>query len=127
MSEKIKLVAGDTRPQLVFSITDDNTKLPIDLSNAATVVVLKFRQVGSTEVKATMACGKLAGKLNGDGTVDYTAPYNGLGVGGRAYMNWSATALDTEGEYEGEIEITFEDGGKQTIFEALKFKVRSQY
>jgi hypothetical protein len=127
MAEKIKLVAGDTRPQLVFAITDDHTGRPIDLSNAATTIALKFRQLGSTAIKDTMACGKLAGLLLEDGTISYEAPYGAPGVGGRAYMNWSPTALDTEGEYEGEIEITFEDGGRQTVFETLKFKVRSQY
>lgn len=125
MSEKIKLVAGDTRPQLVFSITDDVTGKPVDLSTAT--IALKFRKVGSTAIKATMVCGKLAGLLNADGTIDYTGIYAVPGVGGRAFMDWSTTALDTEGEYEGEIETTFADGGVQTVFETLKFKVRSQY
>lgn len=127
MGEKIKLVAGDTRPQLVFAITDDYTKLPIDLSNPATAVALRFRKVGASAVKEVMTCGKLAGLLNADGSVSYDAPYNVPGAGGRAFMDWSPTALDTEGEYEGEIEITFPDGGVQTVFETLKFKVRSQY
>jgi hypothetical protein len=127
MSEKIKLVAGDTRPQLVFAITDDFTKLPIDLSDPATTIALKFRKVGSSVIKETMTCGKLAGLLNADGTVSYQGLYAAPGAGGRAYMDWSPTALDTEGEYEGEIEITFVGGGVQTIFDTLKFKVRSQY
>jgi hypothetical protein len=127
MSDKIKLVAGDTRPQLVFAITDDYTKLPIDLSNPATTIALKFRQVGTSVIKATMVCGKLAGVLNVDGTISYDAPYGAPGVGGRAFMDWSPTALDTEGEYEGEIEITYPDGTVQTIFDTLKFKVRSQF
>lgn len=127
MSEKIKLVAGDTRPQLVFSITDDTTGAPIDLSAAGTSVSLKFRKVGSATIKDTMACGKLAGLLNADGSIDYTGGYAVPGAGGRAFMDWSPTALDTEGEYEGEIETTFAGGGVQTVFETLKFKVRSQY
>lgn len=125
--EKIKLVAGDTRPQLKFTITDDVTGLPIDVSEAGATVKLKFRQIGAAVLKDTMECGKMAGLVREDGSIDYTGPYAIPGAGGRAYMDWSATALDTPGEFEGEIEITFADGGVQTVFETLKFKVRSQY
>ena len=127
MGEKIKLVAGDTRPQLVFSITDDVTGQPIDLSHPDTSIALKFRKVGARDIKARMTCGKLSGRLAGDGGLDYAGAYVVPGAGGRAFMDWSASALDAEGEYEGEIEITFYDGGVQTLYETLKFKVRSQY
>jgi hypothetical protein len=127
MSEKIRLVAGDTRPQLVFSITDDYTKLPIDLSDPGTTVALKFRKVGTNVVKETLHCGKLAGVVKEDGSISYEVPYGVPGAGGRAFMDWSPTALDAEGEYEGEIEIQFGSGGIQTIYDTLKFKVRSQY
>ncbi|MET3134956.1 hypothetical protein AAKU55_005259 [Oxalobacteraceae bacterium GrIS 1.11] len=127
MGEKIRLVAGDTRPQLVFSITDDVTGLPIDLSHPATSVALKFRKIGARDIKATMACGKLSGRLDAMGGIDYADAYGPPGAGGRAFMDWSASALDAEGEYEGELEITFFDGGVQTLYETLKFKVRSQY
>lgn len=125
MSDKIYLVQGDTRPDLVFSITDQNTGLPIDLSTATTVV--KFRANGSTTVKATMNCVPLPGIVQADGTVSAAAPYNVAGFGGRVAMTWSPTALDTAGDFEGEIEVTFTDGTVQTIYDLLKFKVRSQF
>ncbi|WP_017879731.1 hypothetical protein [Janthinobacterium sp. CG3] len=127
VAEKIKLVAGDTRPQLVLSITDDVTGFPIDLSAPGTSIILKLRKVGVRDIKATLACGKLAGVLTSSGNIDYTGIYAAPGVGGRAFMDWTPGALDTEGEYEGEIEITFADGGIHTIFDTLKFKVRAQY
>lgn len=127
MAEKIKLVQGDTRPQLVFSITDETTGTPVDFSTAGTSAQMKFRPVGATEVKATMPCGKLSGIVREDGSIDYTAPYDVPGAGGRLYMNWSATALDTEGEFEGEIEITFSDNTVQTVYDAIKFKIRKQF
>ena len=125
MGDKINLVAGDTRPQLVFSITDEATKQPINLAGAS--VAFKFRRFGAKEIKATMPCGLLAGRLNEDGSIDYSGVSATPGASGRAFMDWSPTALDAEGDYQGEIEITFPDGGVQTVFESLRFKVRAQY
>lgn len=127
MSKKIRLVQGDTRPQLVFSVTDDNTDLPIDLSDPGTSAVVKFRETGSDTIKATMDCFKLTGIVLEDDTVSYDAPYNGLGTGGRLYMDWSADALDTDGSFEAELEITFSDGGVLTAYETAKFVIREQF
>lgn len=124
--EKIKLVQGDVRPQLVFSVTDESSGDPIDVSAATTVVRVKFRQVGAPTVKATMQCGKLAGKLNADGTINYAIPYDVPGVGGRVFMDWIAGALDTAGDFEAEIEIDFGSGETHTLYDLLKFKVRPQ-
>ena len=126
MSEKIKLVAGDTRPQLVFNITDEVTGLPIDVSTASAIMV-KFRAVGATNIKTTLVCQKLAGLVAQDGSISYLSPYDIPGVGGRAYMDWSLDALDTPGSFEGEIEITFSDGQVQTVYDLLKFQVRVQF
>lgn len=127
MSEKIKVVQGDTRPQLIFSITDQQTLAPINLSDSSTVTLVKFRPAGSATVKATMTCGKLPGVVLEDGSINFAAPYDVPGAGGRLYMNWSPTALDTAGDFEAEIEITFADGTIQTAFDTIKFKVRPQF
>jgi hypothetical protein len=33
----------------------------------------------------------------------------------------------TPGDYEGEVEITFADGQRQTVYDTLKFKVREDF
>ena len=48
MACHIQLVQNDTGPNIIVQLTDDNTKLPIDLSAGGTSAVLKFRLVGST-------------------------------------------------------------------------------
>lgn len=128
MAEKIKLVQGDSRPQLILSITDQDTGVPINLSESGTTVVVKLREAGVTAIKAEMLCGLLMGKVQEDGiTVDYASPWNTPGAGGRVYMDWEPGALSNAGDYEGEIEITFSDGTVQTVYDLLKFKVREQF
>lgn len=125
MTEKIKLVQGDTRPQLVFSLTDEKTGEPVDLTGAT--LAMKFREFGATTIKETLPAFPIAGIVLDDGTVSYAAPYNVFGAGGRAALDWTATALDAAGEFEGEIEVTFPDGDVQTAFATLRFKVREQF
>jgi hypothetical protein len=127
MAEKIKLVAGDSRPQLIFSITDQDTGVPMNFSEEGTIVRVKLRASGDTSLKATMVCGKLIGLVTSDGTVNYSSPYNIPGSGGRVYMDWEPGALDSAGEYEAEIEIEFPDGTLQTVYDLLKFRVREQF
>lgn len=45
MAEKIKLVQGDTRPQVRLTLTDENTGDVIDLTGAT--VTLHFRALGA--------------------------------------------------------------------------------
>lgn len=126
MTEKIKLVQGDTRPQLLFALTDEVTGTIIDLTTAASAL-MKFRTAGSTVIKASIPCIKLMGRQLEDGTIDYSAPYNVTGAGGRLYMDWPVGTLDEAGEFEGEIEITFSDATVHTIYDLIKFKVREQF
>lgn len=107
----IKLVRGDTRPTLVMTVRDATTDLPLNLTGAT--VRLKFRQVveeGVTPVlKATIVC-----------TIT-DAPNGAL------QAVWPATALDTAGNFEGEIEVTFPDTTVQTVYDKLKFLVREDF
>ena len=107
MSDKILLVQGDTRPALVCTLTDGSTGNPINITGAS--VTFRFREVGSTTTKAT---------INGSVTD---------GANGVCEFQWTNTALDTAGNFEGEIEITFSSGAVQTIYDKLKFKVREQF
>lgn len=126
MSEKIKLVQGDTRPQLILSLTDDSTGLPIDVSTAT--VRLKFRAAGETTILATLSASPIAGVVQPDGSVNSLAPYDVAGKGGRCAVGWTADALNQPaGDYEGEVEITYADASIQTVYDLLKFKLRSQF
>lgn len=125
MADKIKLVQNDTRPQINLSLTDDTDGTPIDISGA--VVRMNFREVGGATIKETLTLGLLTGLVNADGSITSTAPYDVAGKGGRCYIAWGLTTLDTVGDFEGEVFITFGDGGVQTLFDTLKFKVRDDF
>lgn len=110
MTEKIKLVQGDVdRPQVQATITDANTDTVVDITGAD--VVLKFRKVGDTVLTDTIT-----------GTI--TDGANGVVV---FPMSEAAMAGDA-GDYEGEIQVTFDAGaGVQTVYDILKFRVRAQF
>lgn len=110
MTEKIKLVQGDTRPAIVCTITDETTGLPIALTDAT--VVMRFRASGSTTLTAIVS-----------GAVTDAA--NGV----VAFYPASAPEMlqGAAGDYEGEIEITFSDSQIQTIYDLLKFRVREDF
>jgi hypothetical protein len=110
MSDKITLVQDDTRPALVCTITADTSGAAINITGAT--VLLKFRAAGATTLQATVT-----------GTV--TDGANGV----VAFYPASAPEMLTgeAGDYEGEIQITFADGQIQTVYDLLKFKVRSDF
>jgi hypothetical protein len=110
MSEKIKLVQGDTRPALVCNITDESTGAAINVTGCT--AVLKFRAMGSPTLQATVP-GSITDGANGQITF-YPA-------------SEPAMLQGTAGEYEGEIEITFTDGQIQTVYDPLKFRVREDF
>jgi len=109
MAEKIKLVSGDTRPQIKVTLTDEHTGNIIDITGAT--CLLKFRAAGETTLIDTMT-----------GVVTN-------GIGGEVIFLFNANTLEVEaGDYEGEIEVTFPNGGgRQTVYELLKFKVREDF
>jgi hypothetical protein len=110
MSEKIKLVQGDSRPALVVTLTDDQTGTPIGLNGAT--VRLKMRAIGETTVLSTIT-GSVPGSPIGMVVFHWASAPNSLNV--------------EPGDYEGEIEITFQDGQIQTVYDLLKFKIREDF
>ena len=108
MAEEIRLVENDTKPAIGWVLKDRETNDVIDLTTAT--VKLYVRALGSTTLKID---GRELTKPNGggDGLVQYT-PVSG--------------DLDTPGQYEGDIEITFLDGTIQTVFEKQHFRIRSE-
>lgn len=110
MAEKIKLVQGDTRPSIICTLTDSTTGQAIGLTNAT--VRLYFKQVGADTLTATVV-GSIIDPTNGKvAFFPSTAPQMLQGEAG---------------EYQGEIEITFDDGTIQTVYDVLKFKVREDF
>jgi len=120
-SDTLNLVAGDTLPELTFTLRDSNTAAvgqTLDSNNSATwspinvtgaTVKLRIRELGSNTVKSTLTCSV------SDGTA------------GKVITDYPAGTLDTAGTFEGEIEITFASGGIQTVYDLIKLKVRSDF
>lgn len=110
MTEKIKLVQGDTRPALVCTLTDNSTGAAVNITGCT--VVLKFRALGATTLQATVP-GTVTDGPNGQVTF---------------YPASAPAMLQGEaGDYEGEIEVTFPDTQIQTVYDTLKFKVREDF
>ena len=120
--EEINLVAGDSKPEINFTLKDSNTAaagLTLDPDDSATwgiiditdpTVTVKFRALGGSTVLDTMTCIKV---VPADGT---------------CYMPWGSDTLDVAaGTYEGEISLTYTSGGILTLFDRLKFKVRDDF
>jgi hypothetical protein len=108
MSDKIRLVQGDTRPQIQVTLTDDNTGAPIDITGAT--IVMFFRKYAETTILDTL---------------------NGVimnGSEGVVVFSWNPTTLENaEGDYEGEVQVTFADNTIQSSYSLLKFKVRADF
>ena len=120
--ETINLVQGDTKPQLNFTLRDSATAVAgqtLDKDDSSTwqiinitgaSIELKFRALNGTTVLSTIPISIVSGTL------------------GTCYMIWPADSLDVAaGMYEGELQITMQDGTVQTVYDKLKFKIREQF
>ena len=121
-SDTINLVVGDTLPEVTVTLRDSNqaatgqtldpnnsnTWNPIDLTGAS--VKMRIRKVGSTTVTSTL-------------TMSIVSP----ATDGKATTNFPAGTLTEAGLFEAEVEITFSNGGKQTVNDLLKLKVRDDF
>lgn len=110
MAEVIRLVKGDELPNIIVTLTDDVANAPFNVSAASTVVRVKFKAVGGTTTLNTITCTNLT-----DGT------------DGKVQFNFSGGVLDIDpGEYEGEI-VVDQNGSLQTVYDVLRFRVRSNF
>ena len=126
MTEKIRLVQGDTRPQIRFSLTDDTTGNVIDISDST--VLMKFRALGDTTILFTRVGVLLSGIVTESGSVNTDPPYNLPGSGGLVVFTFGVGNLDIDpGPYEAELEVTFSDGDIQTVYQLQKFIVRADF
>lgn len=119
--DTIKLVTGDTLPDLrfvlkdqseapagvTFDANDSTTWAPINITGAT--VRLRIRKIGSTALDATIS-GVLSDPTNGVVIIPFTSD-----------------SFSADGLYEGELEVTFSDGGIQTVYDLVKFKVRNDF
>jgi len=117
----IKLVVGDTLPELNFTLKDSNTAASgqtLDAENSDTwapinitggTVRLRIREVGSTTVASTL-------------TMTITSASAGECKTVFASGTWA-----TAGTFEGEIELTTSGGGIQTVQDLIKFVVRDDF
>ena len=109
MASVIKVVQGDTKPDITLTLTDQVTGNPLDLSSITTIVRVKFRPAGSEDTPSVITCTK----------VD---PTNGV-----VRFDFSGNILDVEpGAYEAEVEVDF-SGATHTVYDVLKFRVRAEF
>ena len=120
-SSTVKLVVGDTLPELNFTLKDSNTAASgkaldeednttwaaVNLTGGS--VKLRIREVGTTTVLSTITA-TLSSPSSGECSLVFPSG------------TWTAA-----GTYEGEIEFTKSDGNIQTVQDFIKFKVRDDF
>jgi len=120
----IRLVSGNTLPELNIVLRDSNTAAAgktldekdattwaiIDLT-AVSTVVMNFRKIGSSTIHETLPCTMVTPLTNGE-----------------VIMQWTTSSLTgVAGEYEGEIVITYTSGKIITVRDLLKFDIRAGF
>lgn len=120
-SANLKLVVGDTLPELTITLKDSNTAAtgqtldpedpttfaPIDITSGT--VRVRIREIGTTTVLKTVTC-----------TITDAS-------GGVCTMLFPSDTFDAAGLYEGEVEFTKSDGNIQTVNDLIKFTVRDDF
>lgn len=107
MSDRIKLVQGDTAPQIRLTLTNQLTGDPISLIDAT--VTLHVRETGFDEVLFSRPA-----------TINPETASTGV-----CLIAWEPGDLDIlPSDYEGEIEVVAASGARETIYDMLKFRVR---
>ena len=110
MADPILLVQGDTSPQFKVTLTRQDTGLVEDLTGAT--ATLHFRKKFTDTVLFSIV---------GQSTPDEATE-------GLTIFAFSSGQLDLDaGEYEGEVEVVFDTGARETIFEKLDFLIREDF
>lgn len=122
--DTIRLVSGNTLPELNITLRDSNTAAQgqtldpsdpttwaiIDLTSVSSVV-MKFRKIGATTLKATLPCTIVAPATNGN-----------------VIMQWTTDSLSgVVGDYEGEISLTYNNGKIVSVRDLFKFDIRAGF
>ena len=120
-SETIKLVKGDTLPELTITLKDSNTAAsgqaldpedrntfaPIDVSGGT--VRIRVREIGETTILKTITAS----------ITDATA--------GKVAMLFPSDTFPAAGIFEAEVEFTKSDGNIQTVNDLIKLNVRDDF
>ena len=106
------IVQGDSAPQLEVTLTRDDDGSVVDLT--------------------LMLQGKLRFRAKGSKTILFTLnAFNVFGTKGQGVVYFSFGAPDLAnlpaGYYEGEIEITYTYGKKETCYEVINFHLREDF
>tara|TARA_R110000823_G_C15944396_1_gene500775 strand:+ start:2029 stop:2364 length:336 start_codon:yes stop_codon:yes gene_type:complete len=110
MADPILLVQGDTGPQIKATITRSDTGAVVDLTDAT--VQLHFRRKDIDDLLFSIT-----------DTAAGTDPVNGIAI-----FLFSGTQLDIEsGDYQGEVEVVFNGGTRETIYEIIDFSLREDF
>lgn len=107
---KINLVQGDTGPQIKVTLTRSDTGLVEDVSDAT--IKMHFRKQDTTSVLFSL-------------TNQSSPEQQDLGV---CIFIFSSGQLDVDaGYYEGEVEVVFQSGTRETVYEVVEFYVREDF
>ena len=120
-SETIKLVKGDTLPELTITLKDSNTAAsgqtldpedsdtfaPINITGGT--VRVRVREIGETTILKTI-------------TASITDASNG-----KVAMLFPSDTFPDAGVYEAEVEFTKSDGNIQTVNDLIKLSVRDDF
>lgn len=109
MADLIYLVQGDT-PSVRVNLTREDTGSAINVT--AATVYLHFRSKGNTTLLFSVT-GESTAQQATDGVVIF---------------NFTAVQTDlSTGNYEAEVEIVYDDGSRETVFEILDFFLREDF
>ena len=120
-SETIKLVKGDTLPELTITLKDSNTAAsgqtldpedpdtfaPVDITGGT--VRVRIRQIGETTILKTI-------------TATITDASSG-----KVTMLFPSDTFSEADVYEAEVEFTKSDGNIQTVNDLIKLSVRDDF
>lgn len=105
------LVKNDTFAQIRATITREDSGEAVNLTGDTTK--LRFRAAYSTTVLFTLTAIEVASGDFANGIATFTF--------GTTNLNQPA------GDYEGEIEVTYADSTKETVFELISFIIREDF
>jgi len=106
------LVKNDTFSQIQATITREDTGAAVNLTG--TTAKLRFKAAYTSTVLFTLTAVQAVSGDFADGVATFSFASSNL-------------ANRDAGNYEGEIEITYADGTKETVFELINFIIREEF